>query len=188
MEYPEIISNLLQSTNREGIDKLIEYLNNSDFYSAPASTSFHCNYESGLVEHSLMVYRIYSKLVNVFKRQIPEDSLIIGGILHDICKVNFYKSTIKWKKDENNKWLNYTGYDIEELEPLGHGAKSVIILSRFIELTDIETYSILYHMGLPEEFNAKKSYSKAIELYPDAIFLHVADLISSQIYEKVMKV
>jgi len=188
MEYKEIIPNLLKSTNRKGIDNLIEFLNTSDFYSAPASHAYHGNFEGGLIIHSHMVYKIYSKLVDTFKRNIPQDSIVLCGLLHDICKVSFYKSTTKWKKDESNKWLNYIGYEIDDVEPLGHGCKSVIILNRFIELTDIEIYSILYHMGIPEDFSTKKSFNKALELYPDAIMLHLADFMSSTIYEKKVEV
>ena len=50
---------LLQSTNREGMDKLLEFLEKSDFYTAPASTRYHGNYEGGLLEHSMKVYEIF---------------------------------------------------------------------------------------------------------------------------------
>ena len=47
---------LLKETNREGMDKLIEFLENSDFFEAPASTRYHGNFKGGLVEHSMKVY------------------------------------------------------------------------------------------------------------------------------------
>ena len=49
---------LLRSTNREGMDKLIEFIEKTDFFKAPASTRFHGNYEGGLLEHSMKVYEI----------------------------------------------------------------------------------------------------------------------------------
>ena len=50
--------NLLKSTNREGMDKLIEFIEKTDFFKAPASTRFHGNYEGGLLEHSMKVYEL----------------------------------------------------------------------------------------------------------------------------------
>lgn len=34
--------------NRSGMDDLMFWLENSDFYTAPASTRFHCAYTGGL--------------------------------------------------------------------------------------------------------------------------------------------
>ena len=56
---------LLQSTERDGMDYVIEELEKSDFFKAPASSNFHLNCEGGLVEHSrctMCARRIYIKL------------------------------------------------------------------------------------------------------------------------------
>ena len=44
---------LLGSVNREGMDRLLEFIRKSDFYKAPASTRFHSSCEGGLLYHSL---------------------------------------------------------------------------------------------------------------------------------------
>ena len=49
---------LLKSIDREGMDKLIEFIEKSDFFKAPASTKYHGAYEGGLLEHSMKVYEI----------------------------------------------------------------------------------------------------------------------------------
>ena len=87
----EEIIQLLKSTNREGIDKVIEYMENSDYFTAPASTRFHGAYEGGLAEHSYKVYEILKhKVENCVKEiKIPEESIIIVSLLHDICKTNY---------------------------------------------------------------------------------------------------
>ena len=84
---------LLKTVKREGIDELIKFLEKSDFFKAPASTRFHGSREGGLVEHSLKVYEILKHKVknNIEKMDIPEESIIIIALLHDICKTNFYK-------------------------------------------------------------------------------------------------
>ena len=43
---------------RRGGDQLLEWLENTDFFTAPASTKFHCACEYGLVMHSLNVYKV----------------------------------------------------------------------------------------------------------------------------------
>ena len=74
--------NLLRSTNREGMDKLIEFIEKTDFFKAPASTRFHGNYEGGLLEHSMKVYEILKHKANnnIMKMEFAEDTLIIIGI------------------------------------------------------------------------------------------------------------
>ena len=84
---------LLRNTKRDGIENLIEFIEKSDFFKAPASTRFHGNYEGGLLEHSMKVYEILKDKVknSCIEVEVPEESLIIIALLHDICKANFYK-------------------------------------------------------------------------------------------------
>ena len=84
---------LLRSTNRDGIEILIDFIKKTDFFKAPASTRFHGNYEGGLLEHSMKVYEILKHKVEncVVKIDIPKESLIIIALLHDLCKANYYK-------------------------------------------------------------------------------------------------
>ena len=115
--------NLLRSTRRDGIETLINWLETkSDFFEAPASTVFHGNYAGGLCQHSLNVYKAMKKfIVNsdmlALKEQelnkIPEATIIISTLLHDICKVNFYFPEVKNFKDEaTNTWKKYQTYKI----------------------------------------------------------------------------
>lgn len=173
----------LKATKREGMDNLINWLVNSDFFTAPASTRYHGDYEGGLAEHSFKTMRVYEKLVETFKRNVPKDSIIIGGLLHDICKVNFYKTETRNRKVDG-KWEQYNAYTIADQEPLGHGAKSIIIISRYLKLTELESYSIMWHMGRPSEYMENCSYNSAIEKYPDCLLLHLADNMSSNIFEE----
>ena len=84
---------LLKTIKREGMDKLIEFIEKSDFFKAPASTRYHGAYEGGLLEHSMKVYEILQAKVksSVIEMDVSEETLIIIALLHDICKVNFYK-------------------------------------------------------------------------------------------------
>lgn len=76
---------LLSSTKREGIDNILDYLEESGFYSAPSSVNRHHNWEGGLAHHSLGVYKRGLKLDCI---DIERNSLIIVCLLHDICKAS----------------------------------------------------------------------------------------------------
>lgn len=126
------ISRLLRNTNREGIENIIHYLEESGFYEAPSSTNRHHNWKGGLAEHCLGVYKIASELNN----ELPHDSLVIAGILHDICKASkLYYDTdgIIHRRHTHIK---------------GHGRRSIKLLEQCgLLLTEDERLAIRWHMG-----------------------------------------
>lgn len=188
-----IFESLLMSTGRTGIDKVIEYLRKTDFYDAPASAKYHSNYETGLLDHSLMVYSIAEVFFEKMKLidpelaiTIPEESIIISSLLHDVCKVCFYKKTVKWKKDEHNDWIQYDGYEIEDSFPIGHGEKSVIMLLKIgLDLNPCEMLSIRYHMGFFGESNVefKNAMKSSIKMCPLVVLLQQADCSATMLFE-----
>lgn len=186
MNTKETIIELLKGTKRSGIEDLIKWLETTDFFTAPASTKFHGNFEGGLAEHSLKVYKIYNKLNKDFNRKIPDESIVINSLLHDICKTNIYQIEEKNRK-VNGKWETYQGYIVKDTNPLGHGSKSVILINKFIKLSDLEQYSIFWHMGQPNDYIESLMYSQALEIEPNVILLHVADYLSTVLYEKINK-
>lgn len=176
----ERFETLLKSTNREGMDKLLEFIRKSDFYTAPASTRFHSCHEKGLLEHSLNVYDcLISKKNNpiwaeVFK-DIEDDSLIVSALLHDLCKTYFYVIEMRNKKDDSGKWVQVPFYTVDDKIPLGHGSKSVMLIEEYIRLKPVERYSINFHMGwsIPkEEYN---TLGLAMRKHPLVLALHEAD-------------
>lgn len=183
-EVKEQILNNLKQVKRDGIENLINWLVESDFFTAPASAKFHSNCEGGLAVHSLKVSKLFNMFNNNLKRDIPKDAILLAGLLHDICKVRFY-TTEERNRKVDGKWEKYSAYKIEDSEPLGHGSKSVILLNKFIKLTEYETYAILWHMGLPESYGDRLSYNEALKKHPNILLLHVADNISSNMYEKI---
>ena len=180
----EIIS-LLKKVNREGIDRLIEFLEKTDFFISPASAKFHSNFEGGLAEHSLNVYR---ELKNLTNGEWPEETIIVIGLLHDICKINNYKVEMRNKKDpDTGTWFQEPYYTTDDSMPLGHGEKSVMLISEFIKLTKEELYSIRWHMG---GFEPKENYgyiSAAYSKYPLAVYTHMADIKATYIDEITKK-
>lgn len=189
---------LLMSTNRAGIEKLIEFLRKSDFYTAPASTKYHLSCEGGLLQHSLNVYyALENKRLNPTwnKCEFNPESVKITALLHDLCKTYFYVSEVKNRKvykengskmDSNGRydWESYMGYTIEDQFPYGHGEKSVMMIEQFIKLTPEERYAIRWHMGFSEPKENWNSLGKTYEKYPLALALSEADLEATYLMEK----
>lgn len=174
---------LLFATKRKGIDNLIKWIETTDFFTAPASTKYHLSKEGGLLEHSLNVYDELLKEVVVEGLDINNSSLVIVSLLHDLCKANYYSvSERNVKKD--NKWIKEPYYTVNDQFPIGHGEKSVIIIQKYIELTNEEIAAIRWHMG---GYESKENYSylsKTFSEYPLALMLHIADLKSTYLKEK----
>ena len=177
---------LLRKTNREGIEDLINFIEEkTDFFTAPASTRFHGSHEGGLLEHSMKVYEIldYKIKNNVIDLHVPEDTIIIVSLLHDICKVNFYKVDYRNAKNARGEWEKVPYYTIDYTIPYGHGEKSVMMLTEYIKLTSEEKYSIRWHMGFSEPKEVYSSLGAAYKKYPLALLVNEADLEATYFYD-----
>lgn len=101
------------AVHRDGSDMLLRWLEDSDFFVAPASTKFHGCHEGGLLQHSLNVYDCLKRgLVNAgLQNSYPEETVAVVSLLHDICKVNFYKKGFRNVKDEETgQWYKKGHY------------------------------------------------------------------------------
>ena len=176
MSFQKTFTNIIKrDIDREGIDDLLAWLENTDFFTAPASTKYHGVFEGGLVQHSLNVHYMLKKLCNWFDCDASAESIAIVSLFHDICKANTYKITMRWKKDDNQQWVQYPVYTFkEDFAYGGHGSKSVFLVQSFMKLTPEEASAINCHMG---QWDAT-SYSNPTEVYSRntlAWLLHVAD-------------
>lgn len=171
---------------RPGSTELLDWLQKTDFFAAPASTKFHCACLGGLVQHSVNVYHTMRE--RYFDSQADsEESFAICGLLHDICKAQFYKQgTRNVKNEETGQWEKRPFYSIEDGFPYGHGEKSVFLIERFIRLKTAEAVAIRWHMGGFDEAvkGGSFSISLAYNKYPLAVKLHLADLESTYLREK----
>lgn len=173
---------LLKSTNREGMDKVIEFLEKSDFFTAPASTRFHGNYAGGLLEHSLKVYEIFDDKVKKSGLNTPDETIKIAALLHDICKTNYYKTDYRNAKNARGEWEKVPYYTVDDTIPYGHGEKSVMMLTEYIKLTNEEKYAIRWHMGFTEPKELYTTLGEAYKKYPIALLLNEADLEATYFY------
>ncbi len=177
---------LLKSTNREGMEELIKFIEEkTDFFIAPASTRFHGSHEGGLLEHSMKVYEIldYKIKNNVIDLYASEDTIIIVSLLHDICKANFYKVDYRNAKNARGEWEKVPYYTVEDTIPYGHGEKSVMMLTEYIKLTSEEKYCIRWHMGFSEPKESYTTLGIAYKKYPLALLVNEADLEASYFYD-----
>ncbi len=169
---------------REGSEKLLKWLSGTDFFTAPASTRFHLAYEGGLVEHSVKVYETLRE--RYFEEGDSEESFAVCGLLHDVCKAQFYRtSTRNVKNEETGQWEKKPFYTVEDAFPYGHGEKSVYLIERFMRLKPQEAVAIRWHMGGFDEAARGGSFaiSEAFGRYPLAVKLHLADLEASYLRE-----
>ena len=185
-----------QLITRPGADKLLAWLETTDFFEAPASTRFHLSRPGGLVEHSIHVYHRPHDLF-VSERQnrenepfielsdSEEETIAICGLLHDICKANFYAVEMRNRKNEQGQWEKYPFYVVNDQLPYGHGEKSVYIISGFMKLTREEAMAIRWHMGFSDnDFRAGGfSVGNAFEKFPLALLTHMADLQATYLDE-----
>ena len=190
-EQKEMILDLLRSTERDGIDKLADYLSDStDFFTAPASTRFHNNFSGGLAQHCLNVYENFKSLLEIKGIEMSEDSIIICALLHDLCKCNTYVVETRNRKNEQGQWEKYniwaTNKDLDI--PLPHSSRSIAIIRKFIKLSIKEELTIFYHMGPygGEDYEYRNMLKAANEKYPQTVLFYVADTIASYLDEETV--
>lgn len=186
MDYKEEFLQIFkQYVTRPGSERLLDWMvNNTDFFTAPASTRFHGACECGLVMHSLNVYHALHDMY--YTDEESEETFAIIALLHDLCKANFYKvGTRNVKNEETGKWEKIPCYQIDDLFPYGHGEKSVFLIERFMKLRTAEAIAIRWHMGGFDDAARGGSFaiSAAYDKYPLAVKLHIADLHATYLME-----
>nr|DAL90326.1 MAG TPA: putative HD superfamily hydrolase [Caudoviricetes sp.] len=164
-------------------DDMMEYLMAYGFFTAPASTKYHGNYEGGLLEHSYMVTKFLLTLTqdnHLIWRKAR--SPFIVGMFHDLCKIDQYRHPASdlvvdgMLLPDPSKWE----YNPDTLLK-GHGDKSVMLLSQFYTLTDEEIMCIRYHMGAFTDKSEWNDYTRAVRNYPNVLWTHQADMLASQV-------
>ena len=175
-----------EKVTRRGSAEFLAWLKNTDFFTAPASTKFHCACEHGLLQHSLNVYHVLMEKHFDPESDNPE-SFALCALLHDVCKAQFYKvSTRNVKNESTGQWEKQPYYTVEDLFPYGHGEKSVFLIERFMRLKPAEAMAIRWHMGGFDEAVRGGSFaiSSAYDKYPLAVKLHLADLEATYLREQ----
>lgn len=176
-----------RNVRRPGADRLLIWLDSTDFFTAPASTRFHGAFEGGLCSHSVNVYLRLAELRERLQGvpgmpQVSDETAAVCGLLHDVCKANFYGVEMRNRKNDQGRWEKYPFYTVSEKFAYGHGEKSVFLIERFMRLTTEEAVAIRFHMGAFDE-STRNTFGQAVEQAPLAFWLHTADMMASHFDE-----
>ena len=181
-EVKDKVVALLNKINRPGMAEMIELIEKYKYYEENTNKKYHEANKKGLVEHSYKVYEILKGKIEYHKLEVSEDTLAIITLLHDLCKVNFYKVDYRNAKNAKGEWEKVPYYTIEDTIPYGHGEKSVMMLTEYIKLTSEEKYAIRWHMGFSEPKEVYGTLGQAFKKYPLALLLHEADMEATYFY------
>jgi len=190
-EFIEIFNKNIQ---REGKDKLLEWIKSTDFFDTPASTKHHSVFEGGLCQHSINVYKRFKRLLvmefgDSWQEKISDESATIIALMHDICKANTYKVEFRNVKNDMGVWEKKPYYAFFDTLPYGHGEKSVYIISGFMRLTRDEAMAINWHMGA-YDLRAQSNSSiltQVFRQFPLAFIFHLADYQATYLDESELK-
>lgn len=183
---------------RPGKRALLAWLEReTDFFTAPSSSKYHGAHPGGLVEHSLNVWGRLDEIVNrdLMNPAAPDfcdtaelaETVAILGLLHDVCKVGVYHQETKRRKNpDTGKWEDYLGYTFRDPFPLGHGEKSLFLITRHMALTEEEALAIRWHMGAYDDAvkGGSRSMTEAMNLTPWVWRLQEADMCAAWIDER----
>lgn len=195
-EETEKFKNYFSYIGRPGADKLLAWLEEIGFFTAPASTKYHGAYAGGLVEHSNNVYRRLVRLAEEEdKRQgrtYPEytvDTIAVVALLHDVCKADAYKPKVTGLCCPHKAPAEKPRWEYTNNFPVGHGEKSVIQIMRHIYLTEEEVLAIRWHMGA-FDYSTKGGSCDMNYAFAEsrlAAMLHIADMMATHLDEREAK-
>lgn len=180
-----------ERVKRDGATELLDWLDRNGFFTAPASSKHHLAIPGGLALHSLNVYHRLREIGAVATLQELEaedalqkvkagcgfdlgagleESVAIMALLHDVCKTDCYH----WDTLIN-------AYKFRDPLPLGHGEKSVYIITRYMKLLETEALAIRWHMGAYDDAvkGGSKAFNDAMKLTGWVWRLHQADMIAA---------
>lgn len=179
------IIELLRSTEREGIENLIQHMEDNGFFTAPCSSQFHLCKDGGLAEHSLNVFNVMDDInfaTDFITVETDQNSIIIVSLLHDLGKIGQYGKPLYTENYlANNKRSDKKPFETNKnLLAIPHEIRSIQIAERFIELTEEESFAILHHNGMYGDLK----YQLAGKETPLQMLLHFSDMWASRVIEK----
>lgn len=191
----EFIGLVNKYVKRDGVNKLLSWLDRTDFYTAPLTTNYQLSVEGGLCQHSLNTFYRMVELTNMYYGKEPADdnfyngdtpdadsaftmeSIALVALFHALYKVDVYVKDYRNQKI-NGKWEQVEYYRWDEAFVYGRGAKSVYILQQFMRLYTDEAQAIRFHTAGREDVNSgmfDASYYRVYEQSPISVLLFLAE-------------
>lgn len=179
-------------------DELIKMLEETDFFEAPASRSYHNAYKGGLCEHSLNVWKRLVDLNNMMETNLDSNSMAIVALCHDYAKINYYKLSYRNEKvysesgsksDNLGKydWVSVPTYMTKDAKDRfiygNHEATSEAITRMYVPLTLEESAAILNHHAGMSADSAKNNIGEVYSRNTLALMLHLADMLCAFVDE-----
>ena len=186
---------IYKDIRRPGADKLLAWLKSTDFFTAPAGAKHHGAHAGGLAVHSL---NVWNRLREITLRDTidgkaildltPEtnETVAILALLHDVCKVGVYHTETKRRRNpDTGAWEDYQAYTFRDPLPLGHGEKSLYLITKYMALTE-EALAIRWHMGAFDDAvkGGSRALDAAMDVSPWVWRLHEADMCAARIDER----
>ena len=166
------------------VNRCLEWLRSTDFYTCPASTQYHDSCPSGLLVHTLRVCNRTLELLDcsAFKNIVNVEDAIFVALVHDWCKIGLYQPYSKNVKDPNTgTWVAVEAYKYNDDRAicLGHGVSSMYLAMKFFNISIEVAAAIRHHMSVwncPQpEFN---ELQQANRNYPLVHLIQFADQLS----------
>lgn len=196
LDNKKYVVDRLLATEREGMEDLVDYMEEIGFFEAPCSGGNHLACKFGLVHHTRNVMTLAEKiglcLYGAEEYNKIHDSVIIAAALHDLGKCgqfgkqyyvpNMIKDGRPTKANPEQKYKISDTKPFEvnkELLHVDHCIRSVVQATLYIDLTEEEQNAILYHDGL---YGALK-YEVLGHETPLMLILHWADMWASRVVE-----
>jgi hypothetical protein len=149
---------------------------------SPASTRFHLNRDTGLLEHSVSVAENLLKFRDFLAPDISDESCVIVGLFHDVGKIGMPGKPLYIRND--NEWevknRNIKYKTNPELVQMSLASRSLYLVSQYLPLSDAEAQAILYHDGQYIEDNRCVAHKEE----PLTLLAHWADYWTAHIYEE----
>ena len=167
-------------------DRCLDWLGHTDFFTAPASTKYHDDFEHGLLLHSIRVYNNVIDLLRTdhFSRSLSlkdQYDALLAALVHDWCKIGLYEKYMKNVKNEDTgKWEQQVAYRYKDTAvPLGHGTTSMFMAGKFFRLSIAQACAIRWHMGAYQVSEPiKNDLFRANETMPMNYLIQFADQMS----------
>ena len=187
-DYMQLMQEVFESkgASEKQWSRFENWITQTDFFNAPASTRFHGSFEGGLCEHHVDVYNETVDLLTLpkFKGVDPASAYLVA-LVHDFCKIGLYEPYMRnVKNDETGQWEKVMAFKYDKAQyPFGHGVASMYIANQFIRLTREESLAIRWHMG---SYRCHKDDMSELqdsnERYPLVLLLQFADQLSITSY------
>ena len=166
-------------------DRFIQWVEKTDFFTAPASTKYHDAHRCGLVKHTLLVAKVMLDLAKLPQFSgINISDAILTALVHDLCKINFYEEYIRNVKDNNTgNWYEQKAYRCKGSQiPLGHGVTSLYMAMRFFCINMDQALAIRWHMSDYTASEHEKYDLMEANKCPMVQMLQIADRMASTLY------